>query len=178
MSANNLDILSGCRKNNRQAQKALYDSFAPMAMGVCMRYARSRAEAEDWLQDGFVRVFEKIGQVRSEAQLGAWIYSVMTHVCLKHCRKRRLPIQEVGDEVDVVEFPTDPFANEEVVTALQQIAPQQRAVFNLMAVEEYNYAEAAKELQCSESNVRALYSRAKSRLRELLRNQESRIDAI
>ena len=66
MSANNLDILSGCRKNNRQAQKALYDSFAPMAMGVCMRYAHSRAEAEDWLQDGFVRVFEKIGQVRSE----------------------------------------------------------------------------------------------------------------
>ncbi|MBP5342071.1 MAG: sigma-70 family RNA polymerase sigma factor [Bacteroidales bacterium] len=163
------EMLEGCRRRNRQAQKALYDTFAPMAMGLCMRYARNRAEAEDWLQDGFVRVFEKIGQVRAPEQLGAWIYSVVMHVCIKQWRKQRLPMAGDGEEPELAEFPTDPFANEEVVLALQQIAPQQRVVFNLMAVEEYSYQEAAHELKCSEANVRALYSRAKSRLREILK---------
>ena len=149
MAADFTHIVEGCRRRDRVAQRQLYDAMAPMAMGVCMRYVRNREEAQDLMQEGFVHVFEHLSQLREVEKLPAWVRKVM-------------------GVADRAEQPLDPFADEEVVLALQQIAPQQQVVFNLVAVEEYSYDEAAKLLHCSEVNVRALYSRARHQLRELL----------
>lgn len=161
-------IIEGCRRRDRRAQRLLYDTLAPMAMGVCMRYARDRDEAQDIMQDGFVRVFEKVGQVRDPQRLASWAYKVIVNECLKYYHRHKRTLYADDLQVDGVQLPLDPFAIEEVVAALQQLPPAQRLAFNLVEVEGYSYQEAAKEMKSSEVNVRALLSRAKSRLREKL----------
>ena len=137
-------------------------------MGVCMRYATDRDAAQDLLQDGFVQVFEHIGRVRDPERLGGWIYRVILNECLQHYRRneRQLYVDDVM--VEKVELPLDPFGTEEVVLALQKLTPAQRTAFNLVEVEGYTYQAAASEMHCSEVSVRALLSRAKSRLKEIL----------
>lgn len=171
MKADNAQLLEGCRRRDRRAQRALYDAYAPMAMGVCMRFATDRDAAQDLLQDGFVRVFEQIGRVRDAERLGGWIHRVMVNECLQHYRRRRPLV--LGDEgvLDSVQLPLDPFGTEEIVRALQQLAPAQRTAFNLVEVEGYSLEETAGAMRCTEVNVRALLSRAKARLRELLTDE-------
>ncbi len=169
MTADYKHIMEGCRRHDRKAQQALYEAMAPMAMGVCMRYSSDRDEAQDLLQDGFVKVFEQIGKVRDSESLGAWIYRVMISVCMKNYRRKmRRKVAETA-VIEHVELPLDPFADEEIVAAMQRLAPAQRHVFNLIAVEGYSYSDAAHEMRCSEVNVRALYSRARMEMRNLLK---------
>lgn len=171
MAAEYTHIVEGCKRHERKAQKALYDMFAPMAMGICMRYVHSREAAQEVLQDGFVLVFDKIGRLREAEKVGAWIRRVMVNESLKYCNRYERPLyteEMAGGGEQVAGSAFDPFGTEEVVAALQRLAPAQRVVFNLMEVEGYTYAEVAKELRCSEVNVRALLSRAKRSLREQL----------
>ena len=169
MSMDYANIIKGCRRHDRRAQNALYDALAPMAMGVCMRYAHDRDEAQDMLQDAMVIVFEKIGGVKDATKVGAWAYRVVVNECLRHYRSRRLEYEPTGyPEEEVGQMPLDPFDTEEVVMALQQLTVAQRLVFNLVEVEGYTYAEVASRLKSREVNVRVLLSRAKSRLRTML----------
>ncbi len=169
MVADYAHIIEGCRRHDRQSQRALYETFAPMAMGVCMRYASDRDAAQDLLQDGFVRVFENIAQVHNPERLGAWVYRLMLNECLRQYRRRKPTVYAEEAQVDGVQLPLDPFGTEEVVTALQRLSPAQRTAFNLVEVEGYTYEEVARKMKCSEVNVRALLCRAKERLREELR---------
>lgn len=168
MVADYAHIIEGCRRHDRKAQRALYDTFAPMAMGLCMRYASDRDAAQDLMQDGFVRVFENIGRLRDPERLGAWIYRLMLNECLRQLRRQQRTRYVVDNQVEGVQLPLDPFGTEEVVAALQRLAPAQRMAFNLIEVEGYTYEEAAEMMKSSEVNVRALLSRAKSCLREML----------
>lgn len=168
MTADNAQIVDGCRRGDRKAQRALYDMTAPMALGVCMRYAASRAEAEDLMQDGYVRVFENIGRLKEPKALQGWVRQVMTSVCINTVRRRVRFVSLDKEPVEAVDTPMDVFADEEVVHALQRLAPQKRTVFNMVAVEEMGYDEVAAKLKCSESNVRALFSRAKKELTDIL----------
>lgn len=168
MSIDYAQIVEGCRRRDRQAQRQLYDALAPKVLGVCVRYLHDLQEAQDVMQDAFVLVFERIGQLRDPQRLEAWVRKVTVSLCLKHFRRQRLRMDLETVSVEPSEQPFDPFAADEVVNALTKLPPQQRVVFNLVAVEGYDYTEAAKELRCSEVNVRALYSRARHQLRELL----------
>ena len=168
MTMDYAQIIEGCRRHDRRAQKALYDAFAPMAMGVCMRYTQNRDEAQDLMQEGFVRVYEHLWQVRDAEHVGAWVYKVILNECLKHYRRHERPRFLDDEEIDVVQWPDDPFGTEEVVVALQQIPPAQRTAFNLMEVEGCSFEEAAEKMKCTEVNVRSLLSRAKMRLRDIL----------
>ena len=168
MSEEYTQIVEGCRRRDRKAQRALYDATAAMALGVCMRYAHDRTRAQDWMQDGYIRVFENIGKLKKPESLMSWVYQVMTNVCITALKREqeRVPIDDVTSEIVVP--PENPFADEEVVEALQKIMPSQRLVFNLIEVEDYTIEEVAKELKCTEVNVRALLSRAKSNMREII----------
>ena len=168
MTADYTQMVEGCKRRDRKAERALYEAMAPMAMGICLRYVRDREEAQDLMQDGFVRVFENIGRLREPLQVRTWVYRVMLNVCFKHYHRQEGKVPTMLADVEQVTLPLDPFSAEEIVAAVQQLSPAQRMAFNLLAVEEYSYAEAAKELHCSEVNVRALYSRAKKELRNIL----------
>lgn len=170
MSMDYAQMVEGCRRRDAKAQRALYDEMAPMAMGVCMRYAKDREEARDLVQDGFVKVFEKVGKLKDSATLRTWVYKTMVHTCIDHCRLRK-EVVPLGD-IDVKAVETDPYTMEEIVLAVQRLPKMQRTVFNLCDVEGMELDEAAKELKCNYLAVRVTLSRARSRLKELLRNEK------
>lgn len=164
-------IIRGCCRRDSDAMRRLYDLTAPMAMGVCMRYAGDRLTAQDWMQDGYIKVFEKIGTLKDSRRLMGWVYQVMVNICLNHCKKRgrTLYLEELPDEP----LPDEPlpYSAEEVFTALKQLPLTLRMAFNLVTVEECDYEEAAERMGCRQSTVRAMHSRACARLREILGNE-------
>lgn len=168
MSIDYAQMVQGCRHHKPAAQRALYDEFAPMVLGICRRYAASRDEADDLMQDSFVRVFEKIGTLRDTAKLQGWIYSTTVNICLMHLRKKNRLI--LGDDIDSYsrEEVDLPYSEAEIVEAMDSVTPAQRLVFNLCCVEEMDFRQVAAKLNCSESNVRGLLSRARACMREYL----------
>ena len=161
-------MVEGCRRRDAKAQRALYDAMAPMAMGVCMRYARDREQAQDLLQDGFIKVYENLSKLREPEKLGAWVYHIMINVCINHCRAAKPQTYIEDCAADAVTLPLDPFAAEEIVKALQQLSAPLRTVFNLVEVEGYSIEEVAQELKMQPSSVRSALCRAKAQLRTYL----------
>lgn len=171
MSMTYAQMVEGCRRRDAKAQRALYDATAPMAMGVCMRYAASRAEAQDMMQDGYIAVFEKIATVREPEKVGAWIYTVMVNTCVSHCRRQRH--EAVVDDMEPLagSFDFDPCAKQDLVAAMQQLSPRQRTVFNLFTIEGYSLNEVAEMLKCSNVSVRVMLNRSRNIMKEFLTNK-------
>lgn len=170
MSDEYTQLVKRCRKRDERAMRALYEEMAPMAMGVCMRYSRCREEAQDLMQDGFIKVFEKLGTLKDPERVGAWIHQIMMNVCIDsfHSRKELRYLDDI--EAEPVTLPLDPFAMDEIVAAIQKLPLHQRAVFNLVEVEGFSCEESARKLGQKASAVRATLCRAKAALREMLNN--------
>lgn len=168
MSEKYTQLVQDCRRRDRKAMRQLYDLTAPMAMGVCMRYSHDRDTAQDLMQEGYIKVYEKIGKLKEPEKVMSWVYRVMVNECINHC-KRQKPLElldDVGEEPAV--FQTDPFGMEEVVLTLQQLPPRQRAVFNMLEVEGLTEEEVAEQMKTPVTNVRTMMVRAKKRMKELL----------
>ena len=161
-------MVDGSRRHDPAAQRALYDELAPMAMGICVRYAPDRDQARDLLQDGFVKIYEKLGTLRNPQKLRSWAYNVMVNTCIQSYRRRRnlLPLDDLDASDDGEPLP--PYSMDEMLAAIQRLSPGQRLVFNLCCIEECSYDEAALKLRCSNVNVRALLCKARRNLRSIL----------
>ncbi len=171
MSMSYAEMVEGCRRRNAKAQRALYDELAPMAMGVCYRYTVDRDEAHDMLQDGFVKVFERIGTLRDPQKLRSWTYNIMVNTCIQHYRRtRHTVLQEMDEMVDEVASEM-PYTMEEIVEAMGTISPTQRMAFNLCCVEELSMAEAAHKMNCNEVAVRVALCKARKKMRNFLENK-------
>lgn len=175
MSEDYTQLVMRCRKRDERAMRTLYEEMAPMAMGVCMRYARDREQAQDLLHDGFVKVFEHLDRLKEPEKVGAWIHQIMVNVCVDyyHSRKELRLLDDLA--VEPVTLPLDPFGMDEIVAAIQKLLPHQRTVFNLVEVEGYSCEEAAKRLGVSASGLRAALSRAKAVLREELGGEKKKL---
>jgi RNA polymerase sigma-70 factor (ECF subfamily) len=161
-------IINGCRRRDPRAQRELYDRLAPMAMGVCMRYTHSRDDAQDLVQDTFVKVFENLHKLKKNESVGAWAYQICVNICIKHVG-RKLKTMRLDDAgIEPVIFQLDPFTVDEVVEAMQKLPPMQRLAFNMVEIEGYPQEEAARKMKITHSSLRSNLSRAKQRLRELL----------
>jgi RNA polymerase sigma factor (sigma-70 family) len=138
---------------------------------LCLRYSSSREEAEDILQEGFLKVYRDLNQYKPDAPLGAWIRKVMVNTALEHIRKKSRRPQSHGQELmswDSVTH-TNPSTemNAKDLTAVIQSLPEDfRLVFNLVALEGYAHREVAEKLQISESNSKVRLTRARAMLKE------------
>lgn len=161
-------MVEDCRRHDREAMRRLYEATAPMAMGVCMRYCRNRDTAQDVMQDGYVKVYEGLSRLRDPERVMAWVYQVMVNECINHNKalEKTVSLDDMNEEPSVL--PMDPFADEEVVEALQQLTSQQRTVFNLLEVEGLTEVEAAQQMNTTVANVRTHFSRACKMLRTIL----------
>src|ERR1700757_2075583 len=92
------ELVKRCKAGERKSQELLYKQFASKMMGVCLRYATDRMEAEDMLQNGFIRVFQKIGDFRGEGSFEGWIRRIMVHCSLEHYRKHHKVLKVVDVE--------------------------------------------------------------------------------
>lgn len=174
-------IVTACQRKESKAQKCLYEAFAPVMLGVCMRYTHSREEAQDLLHDGFIKVFDKISELRNPSAAGAWIYKIMVHESVTFISRKSEVVYCDLDEMDRNEAPelmfrerfdTDNYGVESVISALQQLPDRYRLVFNMREVEEMEYSEIAEELGQTENTVRCQMARARRMIKEMIDNNK------
>jgi len=170
-------ILQGCIEGKRNAQYQLYRKFASTMLGVCLRYSQSRAEAEDVLQEGFLKVFQNIASFRKEGSLEGWIKRIMINHSLNRFRKnRKQPFYEdIGEinETEIVDMNEEPAVNEtypaEMLLSMIQSLPQgYRVVFNMYVFEDYSHKEIAETLNISENTSKTQLMKARRVLRKKL----------
>jgi len=172
------ELIDQVLKGNPKAQKALYDSHAATMLGVCYRYCKSLAEAEDMLQEGFVKVFKNLSQFKGSGELGAWIRRIMVNTAINEIKKSKLNLINREDEDDTVNLSTnnDPeilLTAKEIASIIQLMPDGYRVVFNLHAIEGYTHNEIASLLNIKPVSVRSQYQRARMLLAALLQKAET-----
>jgi RNA polymerase sigma factor (sigma-70 family) len=161
-------LIKGCVKEDRKAQKELYSLFAPRMMMICLRYSKSRMEAEDILQDSFIKVFNNLKNLREITNLAAWIKRIVINTALNYQRGKLYlyPMVDVGkinlsyDE----NVALSAFRQEELVTMIQELPLGCQVIFNLFAIEGYTHKEIAEKLKISEGTSKSQYARARTLL--------------
>jgi RNA polymerase sigma-70 factor (ECF subfamily) len=167
-------ILSGCIKGKPGAQRELYDKYARILLGICIRYAGSVEEAEDILQEGFVKIFLNIKHFKGEGSLMAWMRRIMinTAITAYHRTLKHRYHDDIGEirETDMTEVSWDEsdFTAEELKKVIQRMPEGYKMVFNLYAIEGYKHREIAEILEIDENTSKSQYSRARRWLQERL----------
>lgn len=164
------EILKGCVNGKRQAQNTLYRQFAAKMYGVCLRYAKDSTDAEDILQDGFVKVFQHIGSFKNEGSLEGWIRRIIVNTALEKFRKKN-PLYPVGEIYEVAKnLKYDDIdghiAVQELMGLVQKLPPGYKVVFNLYAIEGYSHKEISEQLGISEGTSKSQLARARATLQE------------
>lgn len=163
-------LLEGCKQGERKAQESLYKTLASRMMAVCMRYAKDSYEAEDMLQMGFVKVFTKVAEFRSEGSFEGWIRRIMVNTAIETYRKNLrsmsvVDIDEVYDQPQTT-FNMDQLETKDLMTLVQQLSSGYRMVFNMYVIEGYSHREISETLGISEGASKSQLSRARGILKE------------
>ncbi|MEO7119836.1 MAG: sigma-70 family RNA polymerase sigma factor [Ginsengibacter sp.] len=166
-------MIQGCLENIAAAQEALYNRFSPRMLGVCYRFARNKEDAEDMMQEGFIKVFSQIHQFRGQGVFEGWIRRIIVHTCINILKKNK----KFTDSVDLFHA-SSIYLNEnnipsilqakQVIECIRLLPVGYKTVLNLYAIEGYSHKEIAGILDIEESTSRSQYTRAKSMLEEIL----------
>ncbi|MDH6357176.1 sigma-70 family RNA polymerase sigma factor [Parabacteroides sp. PF5-9] len=162
-------LIEGCRKGNRNAQKELYDTYSRKMMGVCLRYVNDRETARDLLQDGFVKVFTSIHSYSGNGSFEGWMRKIFVNCALEYLRK-----SDVLRDATDLEYSTElvqpassaisDISAKELLKLVQELPDGFRMVFNLFAIEGYSHKEIGEMLHITESTSRSQFTRAKQLL--------------
>jgi RNA polymerase sigma-70 factor (ECF subfamily) len=167
-------ILAGCIKGRQSAQRELFEKYSRLLLGVCNRYAQSIEEAEDIMQDGFVKIFLNIKEFKGDGSLVAWMRRIMINTAITHYHKmRKHRYHDDLDEVSESRFEErtweeSEFTREELFNVIRSMPDGYRMVFNLYALEGYKHREIAEILEIDENTSKSQYSRARKWLQERL----------
>ncbi len=166
-------MLVGSIKNNASAQEELYNRFSPRMLGVCYRFAKNREDAEDMLQEGFIKVFTQLHQYRNEGALEGWIRRIIVHTCINVLKKNK----KFAESVDIIHAQTIRVKEEmipsimqakQVIECIRLLPLGYRTVLNLYAIEGFSHREVGVLLDIEESTSRSQYTRAKAMLEDIL----------
>ena len=167
------DLVKGCVDGNRRYQELLYLKFCRKMMGICFRYSKSREEAEDLLQDAFIRIFSKLHQFRNEGSLEGWIRRIVLSTIYDNFRKKNhlLVLSEWVENAAALEDNSqlEDTDFEELIVAIRELSPGYRTVFNMYAIEGYTHKEIAARLGISEGTSKSQYSGARRILQQKLK---------
>ncbi|HZL10896.1 MAG TPA: sigma-70 family RNA polymerase sigma factor [Prolixibacteraceae bacterium] len=174
-------IISECIAGNQKAQAKLYHQFAPKMFGVCLRYAKDATEAEDNLQEGFIKVFTGLKSFRNDGSFEGWIRRIMINVSLEKIRKQHLlyPVEDVA-VYDSVSFSDDVIAKisaDELLKLIQQLPPRYQLVFNLYVIEGMSHKEIAKEMSITQGTSKSNLARARDILKKKVRENYGELNA-
>ena len=168
-------LSASCLRGNRKAQRQLYERYCDAMYNVSYRMLGSTAEAEDALQESFVDVFDKLITFREESSLGAWIKRIVINHCLNILKKRKIRFDELTETAQAI---PEPMVHDDedlhlevskVKNAIMGLPDGYRQVLTLYLIEGYDHGEIASILGIQETGSKSQYSRAKARLRELLK---------
>ena len=174
-------VIEGCIKKKRKSQYVLYQHFASPMLSLCMRYCRNRQEAEDIVQEGFIKIFQKIGTFRQSGSLEGWVRRIMINQAINHIKARKLIFKDtdpytLGSRVpdEVPEEQEQRFTSEDLQQAVHELPPGYKVVFNLYIFEGYSHKEIANELDISENTSKSQLSRARNYLRNVLMEKKNK----
>ncbi len=171
------ELIVGCKAKNPVAQRKLYEKYNRKMMGICLRYTGNHDEALDVLQDGFVKVFEKINSFQAQGSFEGWLRRIFVNTALDNIRKNKERKNEA--DIDDYGYSLDSGVNiegninaEELLKLLQKIPSGYRVVFNMFAIEGFSHKEIADELGVSESTSKTQFLRAKNFLIKAMQKQK------
>lgn len=168
------DLISGCLASDRRMQEELYRRFSPRMYAVCLRYAGNAEEAEDILQEGFIKVFKKLDSFRNEGSFEGWVRRIFVNTAIEHFRRKRylLPVTEKEENSLEGKYTSvlDELGAKDIMALVQELSPGYRTVFNMYVVEGYTHKEIADLLGISEGTSKSQLSRAKVILQDMVRN--------
>lgn len=174
-------VISECIAGNQKAQAKLYHQFAPKMFGVCLRYAKDSTEAEDNMQDGFIKVFTNLKTFRHDGSLEGWIRRIMINVSLEKIRKQHLlyPVEDVAI-YDSVNFSDDVIAKiaaDDLMKLIQELPPRYRLVFNLYVIEGLSHQEIAGEMSITQGTSKSNLARAREILKKKVQENYGELNA-
>jgi len=166
-------LLKGCLNNDAVAQRELYNKFSAKMLAVCYRYAHNREDAEDMLQEGFIKVFLQMHTFENRGAFEGWIRRIIVHTCINILKKNK----KFNESVDIIhansiQVREDSVSSivqaKQVVECIRMLPLGYRTVLNLYAVEGFSHREIARMLEVEESTSRSQYTRAKTMLEDIL----------
>lgn len=167
-------IIEGCARHDRRCQQELYDKYSRFLLGVCMRYCTEKAEAEDVLQESFLKIYFNIKEYSGTGSFTGWLRKVAVNTAITHYHKNlkhryHIDIDDyVSVETGVTSFEEDFFTTDELYRVLNELPAGYKMVFNLYAVEGYKHKEIAEILRIDTNTSKSQYSRAKAVIRDKL----------
>jgi len=163
-------LVKDCLKEKPAAQRQLYEHFARTMLAVCYRYTKSMADAEDVLQEGFVKVFRNLNQYKFHGELGAWIRRIMVTTAINYLKRNtryQTDLLFPEDHLHAISKENHPEVKleaKELADLIRQLPPGYQTIFNLYAVEGFNHIEIGQILGIQESTSRSQYARARALL--------------
>jgi RNA polymerase sigma-70 factor (ECF subfamily) len=171
-------LIRDCLHGKPAAQRTLYEQYAPSMLGVCYRYTKSMADAEDVLQESFVKVFKHLQQYEGKGELGAWIRRIMVTTAINYLKRHSryqadLSFNDMGMHPVSSENPIVNTDAKDLADLIRQLPPGYQAIFNLHAVEGYSHVEIGKILGITDGTSRSQYARARALLISWLDKQSA-----
>ena len=166
-------IIRGCIKNQAVAQRELYLQYSPKMLAVCYRYAHNREDAEDMLQEGFIKVFTQIGRFENRGSFEGWIRKIIVHTCINILKKNK----KFNESVDLIHAHSVALKEDsipalvqvkQIVECIRLLPTGYRTVLNLFAIEGYSHEEIAEELGISIGTSKSQLFKAREYLKKML----------
>ncbi len=167
-------LIAGCIREERWAQKQLYETYYGKLLGVCLRYSNNSEDARDILNEGYVKVFRYLERYKVGTSLECWMRRIMINTSIDYYRKE---MRHRSDDIEAAQYKiaedndvVSNYSAQEILKVIQQLPPAYRAVFNLYAIEGYSHKEVADALGITESTSRSNLVKARVKLKELLKD--------
>ena len=164
------DLIQGCLKGDSKIQKELYNRFAPKMYAVCLRYANNAENAQDLLQEGFIKIFRNLNRFRGEGSFEGWIRRIFVNTSIEYYRKKTNVFSITERENLMVEDgglnALDKLAEKDIIKLVQELSPGYRTVFNLYTIEGFSHKEIGIMLNISEGTSKSQLARAKGILKK------------
>lgn len=172
-----LQLVEGCKKQDRRSQQYVYEKYARVMYGICLRYSSDAEAAQDLLHDGFMKVFSNIKSFEGKGSFEGWMKRVFVNMALEVIRKDRIKKQQTEDVeniedldiADLGEDDADKISETDLLKMIQELPQGYRSVFNLYAIEEYSHREISQMLNIAEGTSRSQYIRARLMLQEKIK---------
>ena len=170
------ELLEACVKQDRRAQKALYELYSPRMLTICVRYTGDRERAKDIMHDAFITVFEKIGSYSANGSFEGWMRKIFVNTALMSLRKSDVlkyseELSGVEREVTIDSSVLGNLSSKDLLKLISTMPVGFRTVFNMYAIEGYSHQEIAKEMKISEGSSRSQLSRARTWLQERIESK-------
>lgn len=175
------EIISGCKANNRKAQKALVDTYSPYLYGVCVRYAVDRQYAKDCLQESLIRIINKVDTYKETGKFKSWMAQVTAMKCLELLRKeKKFRSEEVSEQIELSTDTQvfDKMRQEEVMMFMDSLPDNYRISLNMYLVEGYSHRDIAERLQITEGSSRSLITRGRKMIQEAFSKEGTNVRSI